>query len=181
MPVEHGAATVEQRNYFRVRCRLAVRMRKVRAEEKEGLEWEILQQEEASGLDKLDPHVARWLDRIELKLDRVLLHLGVVDESLRPSDVVDVVLSGSGLRLPWHEPFELGSVLLVDLELPGNPAYPVRCLASVVAVEPKAEGGHDLALGYSAIHERDREAIVQFTLAVERGELRSRADERSAS
>lgn len=181
MAVEHGAATVEQRNYFRVHSRLAIRMRKVRAKEREGLELEILQHEEASGLDKIDPHVACWLDRIEVKLDRILLHLGVVDESLRPSDVVDLVISGSGLRLPWGEAHEPGSLLLLEFELPGPPAHPVRCLASVIALEPGKGGGHDLALGYSTIHEHDREAIVQFTLAVERGELRHRADERSAS
>jgi hypothetical protein len=181
MAGEQETATVEQRNYFRVRCRLAIRLREVRDEERDGLEREILQHEENAGLGDLDPQIAGWMDRIESKLDRILLHLGVVDEPLRPSDVADLVISGSGLRLVWDESHEPGTLLLVELELPGTPAYPVRCLASVVAREEDERGRHDMALSFSAIHARDREAIVRFTLDVERGSLRSRADDREIS
>ena len=176
-----GTASVEQRNYFRVRCRLPIRTRKVRSEEQDGLEREILQRENSTGLNELDPEIAAWLDRIETKLDRILLQIGVVDEPLRPSDVADVVISGSGLRFVGDRSHEPDDVLLLEFELPGTPAHPVRCLASVVAHEVVEDGGHDLALSFSVINERDREAIVRFTLDVERGKLRSRADERGPS
>lgn len=170
-----------ERSYFRVRCRLPIRTRLVPPEQVDGLEYEILHRKSGQDLSQLDTDVAAWLDRIEQKIDRVLIHLGANDDDIRPTAQENVVLSGGGIRLRSEESCEAGRVMLLEFELPGAPAHLVRCLADVVAVYDDADGGRDVALTYRAIHAHDREAIVQHTLAVERGEQRSRADDRKVS
>ena len=166
-----------ERNYFRVRCTLPVRTRFVRPDEIEALASEIMQRKPTRDLSALDPEVAAWLDRIEQKLDGILLQLGAVDEAPRPTRPEQVVLSGGGIRIPSDAAREVGDTLLVEFELPGPPARSVRCLGRIVGVYDENADGRELAITYHAIHPQDREAVVQHTLAVERGEQRSRSDD----
>ncbi len=174
------ARDLGQRDFFRVKTRLPIRMTPVAASERGRLEREIMRPD-ASAAPEVDPDLARWLDRIERKLDRILLHLDVECEGVRPTETRSLVISGGGLRAPVDRAYPVGSLFLVELELPGPPAHLVRCLASVVEFFCHEDGVADLALAYQAIHEEDREAIVRHTLDVERSELRSRSARRTAS
>ncbi len=166
-----------ERSYFRIRCTLPIRARRVAPEGVEALAAEILQRRTGPAGSNLDPDVAAWLDRIEQKLDRILVTIGAVTEPARPSQPEQVVLSGGGLRFASGEARSMGDTLLIELELPGSPTRLVRCLGNVVGVYGDEDGGREVAITYHAIHPSDREAIVQHTLAVERGEQRARIDE----
>lgn len=170
-----------ERNYFRVHCSLALRSRLVDPDEVEGLEYEILHRRSQRDLSQLDPDIASWLDRIEQKLDRVLIQLGAEDGDVRPSITERVVLSGGGIRFSSSEPRQVGDILLIEFELPNTAAHLVRCLGSVIAAYEDGDNDREIAITYRAIHAQDREAVIQHTLAVERGEKRSRIDERVAS
>lgn len=175
-----GGRKESGRVYFRVRTQLAIRMQPVKSHDRERLEWEITRGETREE-SQIDPDLASWLGRIESKLDRILLHVGAESEELRPTEVHSVVLSGGGISVLCERKEDPQTLLLVDFELPGAVPYRIRCLASVVSATPSEQNGTDLAMSYVAINERDREAIVRFTLDVERGELRSRSADRDES
>lgn len=133
------------------------------------------------------PHEAqRQLDRIEEKLDRILDHLGLaaVDGASAPRRVIDVDISGSGLRFRTRQRYDEGTLLEIDLELPLSPPARMRALISVVRCSrpdgPSPDGDWMLAGQYDAIHEDDRGAIVRYTFDRQREEKRSESAERRA-
>ena len=161
----------EQREYFRVKTELPLRIRPVSQAERQPLEFSILSRE-AAGPGELDPQLAAWLDRIESKLDHLLLHFGLDFQEIRPTERVSIVLSGSGLALPREHVDANHSLFLLELELPGPPAHAVRLLAEKVA---RRDSGELVAMRFCAIQPEDREAVVRHTLDVQRTELRQRA------
>ncbi len=168
---------IRERDYFRVDTELPLRIKPVREEERARLEGSILQREPVD-VEGLDPQLALWLDRIESKIDNLIVHLGLDFDGVRPTRPVAVTLSGGGISVP-SPPAESGhSLHLVDFELPGSPARSVRALGEVVANRKTAEGNPAIALRFTAITAEDRDAIVRFTLDVERSRVRSRAERR---
>lgn len=165
-----------ERSYFRVRCTLPLRMRRARPEEIEALASEIVQQRPTPDLSSLDPDVASWLDRIEQKLDRILVQVGADDGEGRPTQNESLILSGGGIRMAWGAAWDAGETLLIEFELPGATARLVRCLGRIIDVYEEG-GARELGISFHAIHAQDREAIVQHTLSVERDTRRSRNDE----
>jgi len=165
-----------RRNYFRIDTELPLRISPVREEERARLERAILQREPVD-FEGLDPQLALWLDRIESKLDDLIVHLGLDADGVRPTQIVAVTLSGGGISVP-SPPAEPGhSLYRIDFELPGPAARGVRALGEVVSRPGVAEATPTVALRFVAITSEDRDAIVRFTLDVERTRLRSRAEQ----
>jgi len=166
-------ALAEGRGFFRVNTRIGLKMYRVDRKRWEAESRTIL--EDRSEPDPtIDLELARWLDRIEQKLDRVL-------EQLANAAVVgnahgkarDLVLSGSGIH--FHEEASLfaGDSLLLELELPRTRVVRIRCLGTVVRVDASDEGS-GVAVRFDVIREVDRDRIVEYTLEVQRGQLRGR-------
>ena len=173
----------ERRAFFRVLPRLPSQTRSVTAREAEALAVEIPERR-APDASRLDEGVAAWLDRIETKLDRILVHLGIGDPVVfGEDDVQEVLLSGSGMCFVSDEPAEPDALLRVEFELPGVPARVVRCLARVIRrLPPKEEGGPEsTAVSFDVIHDGDREAIVQHAVEVQRALIRMRRPGTSAA
>ena len=160
-----------RREYFRVRTRLAVQTRPIDPEEFEELSAQI-RSREAPSPPAADKALAEWLERIESKLDRLLADAGLAEDgSLGPER--DVWLSGSGIRFDTEQAYSTGTVLLVEIELPTTPRRVVRTLGRVVDSAATEQSDHAAAIAFVAIHERDRDAVVSYTLAVQRAQIRS--------
>ena len=68
----------ERRAFFRVLTRIPVQCRRITPPEAEALAREIRERRAPQPL-RIDEALAAWLDRIERKLDRVLVHMGIGD------------------------------------------------------------------------------------------------------
>ncbi len=171
----------ERRAFFRILTHLPVKCRKVAGREAETLAREIPERR-APETGRIDEALAVWLDRIERKLDRVLVHLGIGDPvAFSDADVQEVMLSGSGMAFVTDAEVVPGDPVLVEFEIPGVPAQLVRCLARVIRNLPakkrpgKREAGDDretTAVSFEVIHDSDREAIVRHAVEVQRKLIR---------
>jgi hypothetical protein len=171
-----GSEGAERRTFFRVLTHLPVKSRAVSAREVEALTRE-LPERRAPDFSRIDPGLAGWLDRIERKLDRVLLHLGIGDPvAFGEDDVQEVMLSGAGMSLASDAPVPPGELTLVEFEIPGTPAHLVRCLARVIRHHRPKKAGDPVtsAVAFEVINEADREAIVRHAVEVQRTLIRTR-------
>ena len=167
----------EQREFFRVWSFLPVRARRVRSSERHALTTEI-KARLPEAVNRLDPELVAWLDRIESKLERLLAHMDLSDRPcFGPDDVQEVQISGSGLMFTGSEPTKKDDLLLVEFEVPGSPRRMVRCLGRVARSETgQNRSAPQIAVGFEEIHESDRDAIIQHVMAVQRADLSRRAD-----
>ncbi|MCG8590704.1 MAG: PilZ domain-containing protein [Proteobacteria bacterium] len=161
-----------RRAYFRVSTALPVRMSRVPAGEEEALALRI-RTGPAAARPVAEGPLADQLRSIEGKLDRVLVALGLEQECpVGETDRRPLVLSGAGLSFVGEERFAVGESVRVEL-LPGDGTpLPVLALARVVRADADGLGQHRIALTFAAIHESDRDRLVQHVYAVERGRLR---------
>ncbi len=170
------ASGAERRAFFRVLTHLPVKCRAVSEREAELLARE-LPERRAPDVSRVEPGLAAWLDRIERKLDRVLIHLGIGDPvAFGADDVQQVMLSGAGLSFASDQSVATGGLALVEFEIPGTPAHLVRCLARVVHHHPPKQEGESgtTAVAFEVIHDSDREAIVRHAVEVQRALIRAR-------
>ena len=167
-----------RRAYFRVSTALPVRITRVPAGQEEALALRI-RTGPAAARPLAEGPLADQLRRIEGKLDRVLVALGLERECpVGEADRRPLVLSGAGLSLAGEERFAVGEPVQVEL-LPGDGTpLPVLALARIVRADAGGSGQQPIALTFAAIHESDRDRLVQHVYAVERGRLR---DGRTAS
>lgn len=82
-----------------------------------------------------------------------------------------IELSAAGLTFVSSEPFAPGQRVEIVLTLSHAPLRMAGALGEVVRVE-QAGGEHRYALEFTAIRDRDREAIVQFVFQEERAQIR---------
>lgn len=164
------------REYFRVRTRLKLRVQPLDAEERRSRATEILANVEPTP-PQVDSDLAIWLERIERKLDRALAQLGLgADHHLEEADLRDIELSGSGLSFDGSSELRDGDFLLLEMELPSHPPRMLRCTGRVVHAAAGPDGrGARIGIAFETIREGDREAIIQYTVAVQREQLRVEA------
>jgi hypothetical protein len=165
------------RSFFRVKTSLPLRVTRTPADDYQRLSNEILTRVDAS-LPEIDVELLGWLDRMERKLDRLLSHYDLIEYStLDERDRQNIELSGSGLSFQSDEAIACGTGVLLEFELPETPARTVRCLARVVQELGRDEAGMEaVGVSFEAIRQIDRDAIVRYTLAVQRQEIRSKGD-----
>ena len=172
-----GDGRENERSYFRVQARILVRYRPLAAGEFDTIRREIeTVRQDPEGLDAV---MVGWMRGLEAKLDLILSHLDPsVPAPLGPRDLTDVEISGSGMRWATKESVEVGSDLLIELQLPGLVTRRVRAIARVIrCIEPRGEqSDRHVAVSFRVIDEDDRQAIVRFANDVQRVFLRSRAE-----
>ena len=168
------ASSEHARSYFRVETRIGLRVHALDPDRWEAESRAILE-DRSRPLQGVDPELASWLDRIERKLDRLLEATGsAASGEIAHTEFRDVVLSGSGIRLGDASELEVGQPALLELELPVSPVVRIRCLGTVAREEGAGED-REVAVRFDVIREADRDRIVQYTLEVQRTELRVRS------
>ncbi|MDH3283364.1 MAG: PilZ domain-containing protein [Acidobacteriota bacterium] len=127
------------------------------------------------------------LSSILAQLERLERAVGRIAESLSV-DLSDaglwiegntVNLSGAGLGVHVPERIEEDSRLELEMTLIGDPTIVLRAVGRVVSlVRPDGDslpvGRYHLGIGFHAINEEDREALVRYTFKLQREHLRHR-------
>ncbi len=123
-----------------------------------------------AALAGLQPELLRRLDRIEDKLDQLLLASSAKQQTgLR--QVCPVNISGSGIRFEHSSSVASGAYLDCEAELALIPVVFVRFLVRVlrcVPVDGRQPPKHSIAGEYLAIHEYDQGQIVRFSFERQR-------------
>jgi len=179
------AGEIERREYFRITDRLFLEFREVDYQESIVLEESLKQPEVFSGLPERpvalsagpafrEVELYDYLEAIERKLDRVIDLLSKREGRFQ-GVYKEVNISGSGLKFCSSTELHEGALLEIAIGLPLNPDRRIRALGKVVRSSPsKKEGeeGWETAVGFVAISEKDRDALVGYVFSKEREHLR---------
>ena len=115
-----------------------------------------------------------YLESIDRKLDAVIELLSNKDSRFQ-SAYIDVTISGSGLKYCSAVKLDEGACLELRIGLPPFPGRRIRALGRVVRVNPaRTEDGEgwETAVGFAAISEKDRDALIGYIFSKERECLR---------
>ncbi|MDQ7087436.1 MAG: PilZ domain-containing protein [Acidobacteriota bacterium] len=124
------------------------------------------------------------LEKLERGLEKIADNLGVSladGPEWIEGETVSLSGSGAGLRLPRK--LEEGTPVEVEFTLLGEPTGVVRILGHIVTlVHPDGDrlpvGRYHLGVAFDAFHDDDRQAIIRYTFAQQRAQIREmRADE----
>jgi hypothetical protein len=194
----------ERREFFRVDGEVLLRYREVSEEEREAILKQTSAQQlaffEEPPLNKgpnveshpeaqihperlFDEQVLKRLNQIEEKLNVIMNKLiaPVVPKDEFAVEPCLVNISGSGMRFPTRERFEIGTWLEVVVVLPVIPDRYMRLLGQVVHTMPTlVDGGQDFntAIKFESILEDDREQIIRYTFLQQAQRIRYRRNER---
>jgi c-di-GMP-binding flagellar brake protein YcgR len=191
----------ERREFFRVDGRVHVYYRKISEQErqdlldqKRGKERPPVDRDPGGGekdlaLGDTSPfqdlqleELRGCLQRLEEKLDLIIQQ--VISHRRDDEDVhfepCFVNISGSGMRLPTRERFEVGDCLEIRVLLPIMPNKPIRLLGEVVHIMETSERvcqigkkfPFDTGVKFISLLEEDRERIVQYTFHQQAREIR---------
>lgn len=127
----------------------------------------------------LDPLVAQWMNKIEWTLETILATLERQSPK-RPSapQLVDVSVSGDGIRFPPYGPLAVGDLIRMRVILP--PFVPVEMNGEVIRVRPDPHGpdpGRSVAVRFVEIAGVDREKIIRYVIQRQAELLRRRQRE----
>ncbi len=114
-----------------------------------------------------DPLLAT-LERIEVKLDRILDHLESSDR-WPPLQNTSINLSGAGVRFGSDRPIATGAFLELALVLPGDRPVRIHTFGEVVRQTKRGRsknGAYESAVAFVALSERDRESIIRYTFQI---------------
>ena len=176
----------ERRQFFRISDRVLLEFKEVSPQESQVLEKTLKGPDlftglAASGVDALPERSAlrknelhAYFESIDRKLDTLIELLSNRDAGFQ-SAYVDVTISGSGLSYCSPMKPDEGAYLELRIGLPSFPGRPIRALGRVVRVTPvKTEDreGWETAVGFAAISEKDRDALVGHIFSRERECLR---------
>ena len=114
---------------------------------------------------RLDPLVVQWMSKIEWTLDAILRTLE--HQSPRPSAarLMDVNVSGDGVRFLPERPLAEGD--LIDLRMVLPPFIVVEARGEVMQMRPTAEcldPSHTVVVRFTDIAEEDREKVIRYVV-----------------
>ncbi len=162
-----------RRDYFRVSTWLPIRIRRLSRDAAAELERELEAPAEESNAVS-DPVLEARLCTLEAKIDLLLAAAGhEVDSSIAKLPRRSVELSGSGLRAEVPGFLRKGDVVRVEFELPEERGRGIQILADVVSGNDGREttGSKSVAVCFTRVRHRDREAIVRHAYEVQRLDL----------
>jgi hypothetical protein len=129
---------------------------------------------------KLDPLVVQWMSKIEWTLDAILHTLE--HQSTRPSAarLMDVNVSGDGVRFLPERPLSEGDVIDLRMVLP--PFIVVEARGEVMHMRPESEcldPSHTVVVRFTDIAVEDREKVIRYVVQ-RHAELQRRQQRSSA-
>jgi hypothetical protein len=186
----------ERRNYYRVSAFARVGLRAIDPDRVEMVRLQIrarstpgalapgpfedarLEVEQKATIELLQ-RISYSLDRIEYRLEDILLHQrGSKAWFSITSHPVEITLSGSGLSGCFELPLSPGDLAEVTLDIWGAGLPLIYAVARVVDTK-EAKEGTITALNFEELTPEDRERIVQFTIRSQSRGLRDRQTEES--
>jgi hypothetical protein len=114
---------------------------------------------------KLDPLVVQWMSKIEWTLEAILHTLE--HQSPRPSAarLMDVNVSGDGVRFLPERPLVDGDLIELRMVLP--PFIVVEARGEVMHIPPEPDGldpSHTVVARFTDIAEEDREKVIRYVV-----------------
>lgn len=162
------------RSFYRVSTSLALTAEPIEPDDLPAAKASITARVDAPR-PEADPLLVAWLDRIERKLDQLLAHEGVSEcPPLTDADRKVIELSGSGLSFRSGAKLSVGQRMLVRFELPELPVRLVSCVARIALIQPDDDGEDPtVGLAFETIRPLDRDAVVAYTVGVQRQQIRA--------
>jgi hypothetical protein len=178
----------ERREFFRIKDRLLLQFREVTLDESLALEKslkgaDVFPDPSALGSDAL-PDEAQlrknklyaYLESVDRKLDALIALLSRRDNPFSGT-YFDITISGSGLQ--FHSPVKLDESARLELRIGLSPSVDRRitALGRVVRTSPSGPedgAGWETAVAFTAISEKDRDALIAYVFSRERERLRTK-------
>lgn len=181
----------DRREYFRIKDRLAVEVRRVSDEEFLQLENTIrynptqvidkaydmhFLKESIANDEKEKNHVLSYLVMIDRKLDMLMdfLYKPKKDELFHTS-YMDVELSGNGIRFFTDLDIREGDYTEIRIVIPRFPYPKITSLAQILKVEPYLLNETpycDVVARFIVINEEDRDLLINYIFVKDRERLR---------
>jgi len=119
-----------------------------------------------------DKQILRCLQLLNNKLDFVIEQIFLKEKETPPSrgDVIEI--SGSGLKFTSQEILPKGTLLMMNLILPGTFEYQLELISEVLRSED-VEGSFIIAARILEIREETRDEIIKVVLQKQRKEIRT--------
>ena len=130
---------------------------------------EILERAEPGTSEK---QILRCLQLLNNKLDFIIEQIFLKERETPPSrgDVIEI--SGSGLKFTSEELLQKGTLLMMNLILPGTFEFQLELISEVLRSEDVA-GGFVIAAKILEIREETRDEIIKVVLQKQRKEIRT--------
>jgi len=130
---------------------------------------EILERAEPGTSEK---QILRCLQLLNNKLDFIIEQIFLKERETPPSrgDVIEI--SGSGLKFTSEEFLQKGTLLMMNLILPGTFEFQLELISEVLRSEDVG-GGFVIAAKILEIREETRDEIIKVVLQKQRKEIRS--------
>jgi c-di-GMP-binding flagellar brake protein YcgR len=106
-------------------------------------------------------------NKLDFLIEQIFLHSSGTPPAR--DDVID--MSASGLKFTCREHLPKGSLLKMDLVIPGTFQFQMELISEVVRVEAR-EGGYIVAVHIVEIEEGSRESIVKAVFQKQRMDIR---------
>lgn len=128
----------------------------------------VVSEVEMNFVDPTTASIMARMDRIEEKLDMLLMSAGT-EAKKSPKQAMEVAqardISGSGMRIASNMPMTNGWYIKIVFELPGAPPYPIVALGRVIRSDSRDSGGYfESACEFEAMNTEDQEYILSFVL-----------------
>jgi hypothetical protein len=121
-----------------------------------------------------DRNVGSYLHLLNRKIDLLARHIAALSPGLKSGSEQTISLSEGGLSFAAADPPAAGSVLALRMTL--LPAYAVLALfASVVKLQPLADGQVQVSLNFERLQDAERQAIARHVMQVQMAEQRRKA------
>ena len=178
----------ERREFFRITDRLLLQFREVTVDESLALEKSLKGADVFPGPSVLGPDALpdeaqlrknklyAYLESVDRKLDALMALLSQRDNPFSGT-YFDITISGSGLK--FHSPVKLDEGASLELRIGLSPSVDRRitALGRIVRINPSGpEGGAgwETAVAFTAISEKDRDALIAYVFSRERECLRTK-------
>jgi hypothetical protein len=128
---------------------------------------------------KLDPLMVQWMSKIEWTLEAILHTLEHQSPRASAARLMDVNVSGDGVRFLPERPLSDGDIIELRMVLP--PFIVVEARGEVKHIPPEPDGldpAHTVVARFTDIAEEDREKVIRYV--VQRQAELQRRQQRSA-
>lgn len=125
-------------------------------------------------IGETDRNVGGYLHLLNRKIDLLARHLAALSPGLKSGSEQSISLSEGGLAFNATDPPAMGEVIALRMTL--LPTFSVLAMfASVVKLQPLADGQTHVSLNFERLQDAERQAIARHVMQVQMAEQRRKA------